>query len=203
MDSSVIMTILKVLLVPLLMLLDYHLTIRSVILLKQTHGQHYVIEHHELNPLWQGDVADRRWLNPLHLLFVMVSLLAFGLLGFFAVLLPIYMYVFDFIFGMAVVAYSVMVGRHISNILIARYSNRNPSALSGEVKMSQVYVYCASRAQSIGLLPLLMLYAILAPSAFSIGGVFGGLRLALAHGSWLRHYNKKKSGAGEPRSAVP
>src|SRR5262245_6019846 len=57
----------EVLLVPVLMVLDYYLTLYGAHLAEQSYRRHFKTEHYELNPIWQRAVARRRWINLWHL----------------------------------------------------------------------------------------------------------------------------------------
>lgn len=56
-----------ILAVPLLMLLDYALTILGARASLQVYRRHFRMPHYELNPMWQKSVAQLRWFNPRHL----------------------------------------------------------------------------------------------------------------------------------------
>jgi hypothetical protein len=62
----------EVLFVPVLMVLDYYLTLYGAHLAERSYRRHFKIEHYELNPIWQSAVARRHWINLRHLAVVML-----------------------------------------------------------------------------------------------------------------------------------
>ena len=62
----------EVLFVPVLMLLDYYLTLYGAHLAEQSYRRHFKTEHYELNPIWQSAVSRRHWINLRHLACVVV-----------------------------------------------------------------------------------------------------------------------------------
>jgi hypothetical protein len=58
----------EVFLVPVLLLLDYFLTVGGSKLAARKYSQHFKFEHYEMNPLWQKTISQGKWLNPKHLL---------------------------------------------------------------------------------------------------------------------------------------
>src|SRR5215469_12277184 len=63
-----------ILAVPVLMLLDYVLTILGAKAGVRVYRQHFQSPYYELNPLWQKSVEQLRWFNPRH--FIIVCLVA-------------------------------------------------------------------------------------------------------------------------------
>ena len=62
----------EVILVPAFMLADYFLTLAGAVLRDRKYSDHFKTEHYEMNPLWQKDVARKKWLNPRHIVLVVV-----------------------------------------------------------------------------------------------------------------------------------
>ena len=65
-----LLLIVVLLAVPVLMLLDYLLTILGAKASVRVYRRHFVVPNYELNPLWQESVRKQRWLNPRHLAIV-------------------------------------------------------------------------------------------------------------------------------------
>ncbi len=177
-----------ILAVPLLMLLDYALTILGARASLQVYRRHFRMPHYELNPLWQKSVAQRRWFNPRHL----------GLVCLVTALLLLPEWLPDFPFaalqlplGMLLGAYVAVCGRHLTNLLLFWYLNRHPEEISGEVTMTQRLGLRISLFNVFGLVPLAGLVAALAPEPYPIGVLLGVLAIALAHIVWVRRAGPK------------
>src|SRR5262245_55141128 len=98
------------LIIPLLMLVDYFLTLVGARLAEEKYLLHFRIATYELNPIWQKSVQERRWFNPRHLVLValVTILLLLGdsqadVLGQF----------FSFLVGILLGAFGSVVGLHI------------------------------------------------------------------------------------------
>src|SRR5450631_4249712 len=132
--------------VPILMLVDYFLTLAGAVLREKKYSEHFKIQDYELNPIWKNAISGRKWFNPRHLVLTFgVSVFviwvtnqpdapedaAAGLLGCF------------------IGAGSLVVGRHISNLLTFHFAVRNPDAISGQVVMSHQLLLAISTFQTI------------------------------------------------------
>jgi hypothetical protein len=173
----------EVFIIPVLMLLDYFLTVWGSILRGKKHAQHFRFEHYELNPIWQKSIAQKKWLNP-------------GLLGIVTAVTAI-CFVWsvawkgedDFAqgaLGFVTVLYGSIVGRHLENICAFRFLFLHPECVSGEVTMSHLLALHMAQFHCIALCLLLVLIAIFSPSPFLIGGVLSQVYLFFLHWKWIK-----------------
>jgi uncharacterized protein (DUF983 family) len=108
------------------------------------------------------------------------------------------------ILGALLVLFSMIVGKHISNILTFRHLAKRPDRATGEVTMSHQLVLRMSMYQSLIVLLPVLLVAILSRSNFARGGVLGITFFIYAHFRWIRKTNRrdrKKAAQNEPESA--
>jgi len=131
--------------------------------------------------LWQKSIAKKNWFNLRHTLITI-------LLSVYLVWLTNYVdaseEVTNALLGCLIVCFAMIVGRHISNLLIFRYFNRHPEAISGQVTMSHPLVLAISTYHYMTVLLPVALIALCSGSAFAYGGVAGiGLSL-FSHTIW-------------------
>src|SRR5262245_41203016 len=187
-----------VLLAPVLMLLDYYLTLFGARLADRVYRQHFKVEHYELNPIWQNAVAQRRWLNVRHL--VLVALVA-GILVLLAEVLEADMTLLDAMLGFLFTIYGLLLGRHLSNILTFVYLGRHPDEVAGEVRLSHRYVLSLSVYQLLAAAVPIAMIAVFSTSPFVLGALAGMLALMLVKASWLvRARRKARRDPASPRA---
>jgi len=105
----------EIFLLPVLMFADYFLTVAGNIQRDKKYSEHFKVEHYELNPIWQKSIAEKKWFNVRHILLtISVTAILAGLLEFGD--LPDGLV--QVISGAWVVLFSIVIGRHLSNILI-------------------------------------------------------------------------------------
>ena len=179
-----------VLLLPLLMLIDYYLTLIGARLYGRKYGQHVRLEQYELNPLWQTSINQPRWFNPRHLLLViLITLLLLPLAGWGTGSVW-----FDlFLSGTLLTSFAFIIGRHLANILTFYVAIKQPEAIEGEVQMSHVMSLRASQHQLFILFVPLLLSTWVTKHPFLIGGVTAVLVLWLVHWLWLWRYRRQQS----------
>ena len=178
----------EILLLPLLMFADYFLTVLGSIEREKRHALHFKIEDYELNPLWQKAIRERKWFNLRHTLIVIAatSVLMWAPESgnmpeeFAQVML-----------GALLVLLSMIVGKHISNILTFRYLVKRPDRASGQVTMSHQLVLRISMYQTLIVLLPILLIAILSRSDYAVGGVFGVTLFICVHLGWIRKANRR------------
>ena len=171
-----------------MMFADYYLTLASVISKDKGYANHFKVEHWELNPIWQKQVAQKKWFNPKHILIV-------ALFSSVAILLPEYGTMPDSFcqafLGCLIGMFSIIVGRHLSNLLIFRYVTRNPDEISGQITMSHDFVLSMSLYQYLGICFFLGLIALLSRSLFVIGSFVGAVLVVTHHSRWIRRHRKQ------------
>jgi uncharacterized membrane protein YciS (DUF1049 family) len=158
----------ELLLFPVMMLLDYFLTVWGAILSERKYKQHFKFEHYEINPIWQKTIARKQWFNPKHLasvafVSVMCILWSNGWTG--------RDYVMEGMFGFITIFIAGIIGVHVSNILTFNYLLRHPEFVSGEVTMSHLLTFSMSRFRLCTLFFPLVLISIFSPTPFVIGGL--------------------------------
>lgn len=181
----------ELILVPMLMLADYWLTILGAKMSLAVYRQHFLAPTYELNPVWRKSVDRLQWFNLRH---VAGTVLLTGLLlltdqwdllardvdkgqPFDA---------FEFLLGGLLSAWSVVCGRHLSNLLQFRYMNRHPQEIAGQVQLSMKLIMKISQYMYVGWLPLVALLVWMEPSAFTAGVLLGLCGVVLAHVFWGR-----------------
>jgi hypothetical protein len=170
--------------VPVLMLADYALTIAGARLHAGGYGRHFVIEHYELNPVFQRAVATRRWFNPKHLAIVVAFTVL--LVAFDQFLLRGERALGAAFAGALTTVFVSVNARHLSNIALFAYVRRHPDALSGEVRMSHLLVLSMSACQTLLVLLPVALVAWTTRHPFALGAFAGCVAFALAHLVWYR-----------------
>jgi hypothetical protein len=186
----------EVLLIPVLMLADYYLTVFGAVLGAKAYRQHFRTENYELNPLWQQDIARKRWLNPRHLFLTLVVSVTMLIVtqtvppgdGFVELLL-----------GAVLVMFACIIGRHLTNIATYAYAVRFPDGIRGQVEISPQTMLVLSLFQSLVVgCPLLMI-ALLSPSPFALGGLIGVLLLVVVQLFWLRRSTRRRPPVSDAR----
>lgn len=194
----------EALLLPVFMVTDYFLTVLGAIHREKGYSRHFRLEHYELNPIWQKDVAAKRWINPRHLILTaLVSGLLIGLMegGEFLPAFDGTISVFNEMFlGAALSSFAIIIGRHINNLLIFRHLEHRPHDLTGVLTMTHGFALSTSLYQTIMVFVPLALIAGLSGSTYATGGMIGSGALALAHLSWMRRASKR-AGA-DPTGAI-
>lgn len=179
-------------LVPILMLADYALTILGAKTSIAVYRNHFVMGSYELNPVWRKSVDQIRWFNARHLIVValITILLCMADLG-LAILDPdlatLELDALALILGILLGAFGTVCGRHLTNLLLFRYLNRNPQEISGQVYLSMILTLKLSQFQSIGLVPLSIIVAVLVPNSYTVGVSIGLIALVFAHFVWARN----------------
>src|SRR5207302_3204738 len=62
----------EVLLLPVLMFVDYFMTVLGAVQRDKKYSHHFKVRHYELNPIWQTAIAQRKWFNVRHAVMVLV-----------------------------------------------------------------------------------------------------------------------------------
>jgi hypothetical protein len=178
----------ELILVPAFMFADYFLTLAGAVLKDRKYGDHFKAEHYELNPIWQKHVAKMKWLNPRHIaLTVVISSLLILLVEFAEMPEPF----IRALLGCLFVVFGMVIGRHLSNLMIFRYVIRKPDEISGQVAIAHTLLLSVSLYQYLTILVPLALIAIFSPSPFVIGACVGAVLVLVVHLIWIRKYRKQ------------
>jgi len=177
----------QILFIPIIMLLDYYLTILGSTLRDKKFSQFIKVEQYELNPIWQRDINRKKLFNHRHVFSVLlVSFLLFILTEF----LDVNHTIFEILFGFAIGIYGMIIGRHISNILTFFHVLLKPNDVSGEITFSHQYALLTSLYQYfVALIPLAILSAFL-HSPILVGCTVGAIGFLLTHVIWLWRYRR-------------
>ncbi|HSG31910.1 MAG TPA: hypothetical protein VLB82_10230 [Thermodesulfobacteriota bacterium] len=178
----------EILLLPIMMFADYFLTILGAIKIEQGYSKHFKTEHYELNPQWQQDVKEIKWFNIKHIIVTILVTIGLGYI-FESFYLPYAL--IKMLIGCILVLYAMIIGRHITNLLIFSYVNRNPGHISGEVNMTHEFVLYLSLFQTVMVLVPIILIAIFSNSYFSYGGAIGITLFILVNYQWIRKANRQ------------
>ena len=183
-------------LVPAFMLADYFLTIVGAKQRDKKYSEHFTTEHYELNPTWQKQIAQGKWLNPKHLLITTVVTLLLVLVIEAAEGVPEPLA--QGILGGLLVFFGAVIGRHLYNLLIFRDINRKPNEISGQVAMAHGLMLRMSLYQYVVVLIPLALIAVLSPTPFVLGGLLGVVLLLVHHLRWIGRYRKEQRSLNGP-----
>jgi hypothetical protein len=185
----------ELLLIPTFMLADYFLTLAGAVQKEKKYGDHFKTEHYELNPIWQRQVAQKKWFNPKHLLLTVAVTLFLILM---AELVEMPEYFVTGVLGCLLVFFGMVVGRHLSNLMIFRYMIKKPQDISGQVTMTHALLLSLSLYQYLVVFVPLILIALFAPSPFVVGAVWAGVLQVLIHMTWISKYRKKAGSSNRP-----
>jgi hypothetical protein len=184
----------EIVVLPLLMLSDHFLTILGAVQKDKGYSDHFKTEHYELNPIWQKSVNRKAWLDPRHLLLtVLATYVLAGILEFGDTPAPFAEGVFGFLF----VCFGMVIGRHLSNILLFRRVARKPEEITGQVVMAHSLALSSSAYQYLIVAVPIVMIAIFNPTGFTIGSLAGAIMIFVVHFFWLRKHNKKASAMQE------
>ncbi len=172
----------EVFIFPMLILADYFLTVGGAILSEKKYRQHFKFENYELNPIWQKNIAEKRWLSPKFLLSVAaVTVFCFV----WAIIWSEDDPVFEGLFGFCVVLSSSLIGYHLTNILTFNYLAHHADSISGEVVMSHLLILKMAQFRSMGLMFILIVVAVFSPTPFVVGGVCSQIFLVFIEARWF------------------
>ncbi len=181
----------EIIILPILMLLDYFLTVFGAIQSEKRYSEHFKVQHYELNPIWQQQIAQKKWFSPRH--FFMVVMISVALV-YLAELGSLPDPAIQGILGCLFVSYGMIVGRHLSNIMIFRYFVDNPDDISGQVTMAHSISLTISTYQYLVVLIPMIFVAAFSPTPFVLGGLVGVVLVLLMHVKWiLRHKKETKA----------
>lgn len=170
------------------MFADYFLTVVGAILKEKKYDLHFKTKYYELNPVWQKHIEQKKWFNPKHILLTLaISSILIFLTEIGSLPEP-----FPQVFlGVILSVFAMLIGRHLSNLMIFVYIGRRPDEISGQVTMSHPLILWLSLFQYlVGIIPLVLIL-VFTRSSFVLGAVIGSVLLILTHLRWLRKYRKK------------
>lgn len=165
--------------VPILMLVDYALTILGAKFSAVVYRNHFMTPTYELNPLWRKSVDQIRWFNPRHI--AAVALIT----AFLAIVDQSLPYdSFKLPLGILLGAFGSVCGRHLTNLMLFSYLNRHPHEISGQVHLSLNLILKISQFTYIGLVPIFAIVVALVPNLYTVGVLLGILAVVFAHFVW-------------------
>jgi len=179
--------------IPVMMITDYYLTLLGKRSRDSVYFQHIASEEYELNPAWQKDINRFRLFNYKHILTV---ILVTGYFYFAALLIR--QSWFDILFGALFNLYAYIIMRHLNNIFIFRYVNKNPDLMSGKTTVAHLFNLKMSQYQSFTTALVLLLIFGWTQSWFLLGGGCGLLLFSLTQLRWIRLYKKKRMTINKP-----
>ncbi len=189
----------ELILVPAFMFSDYFLTLAGAVLKDKKYCNHFKTEHYELNPIWQKQIAQKKWLNPRHIVLTIVISSVLILLAEFGEMPEPFIQGF---FGCFLAVYGMIIGRHLSNLMIFRYMIRKPDEISGQVTMTHALLLSLSLYQYlVGFVPLVFI-AIFSPSPFVHGASVGAALLLAVHLKWIWKHRKQTEASNKPSEAA-
>ena len=188
------------LLVPVFMFADYFLTLAAAVQMRRKYGDHFKIEHYELNPIWQKDVARKRWLNPRHIALVVVLSSVLILLTECIEMPEPFIQAW---LGGVLVVLGMVIGRHLANLMVCRYVARRPDEISGQVTLSHALMLSMSLGQYLTVLVPLALIAVFSPGPFVIGAAVGAVLVLAVHLIWIAKHRRQARASTQQGKATP
>jgi hypothetical protein len=85
----------------------------------------------------------------------------------------------------------MIIGRHVSNILIFRSVVKKPNDISGQITMAHSLVLAISTFQYFVAVMPIALIAVFAPTPFGLGGLAGAILILAVHARWIQRYKKQ------------
>jgi hypothetical protein len=191
----------EILLLPIMMFSDYFLTVFGAIQKEIKYDDHFKAQHYELNPIWQKQISQKKWFNPRHILLtVLVSGVLAGLIEFG----NIPAFVVQGLLGCVFVLFGMIIGRHLSNIMVFRYLVKKPDDISGQITMAHSLILSISTYQYlVGVIPIAII-AVFTPTPFALGGLGGAILILAVHVRWIQKYKSQikastKADAGDSK----
>jgi hypothetical protein len=188
----------EIIILPILMFLDYFLTVLGAIQKEKKYSEHFKAQHYELNPIWQKQIAQKRWFNPRHILLTISISIVFAYLIEFCDMSSFFI---QGLFGCLFVSFGMLIGRHLSNIMIFRYLAKRPQDVSGEVTMTHSLLLFTSAYQYLVVLIPIIFIAAFTPSPFVFGGLVGTILMIIVHIGWILRYKKQIKASN--KTAIP
>lgn len=146
----------------------------------------------EANAYLRTAVNQRNWLNP-RLILGLVLLLIITLLADQMPQVGEPDLIMDLLFTAMFTYFAVIIGRHLSSLLIFNHVNRNPSELSGVIQMTTRLQMHFALFQHVAVIPVVVLLTIYSPNRYTVGALLGVSLLMGANLFW----------AFQARSATP
>ena len=187
----------EILLLPILMFSDYILTVTGAIQKEKKYDDHFKTPHYELNPVWQKSISEKRWFNPRHLLLTLIVSIGLTFLVEFGGL-PTFL--IQGMIGCLFVVYGMIIGRHLSNILVFWLFDKKPDEISGQVVMTHSLLLSISAFQYlIGLIPIFFIVAFV-PTPYTIGGLAGACLIFIVHAIWIKKHGRQMNASDQNES---
>ena len=190
----------QILLLPALMFADYFLTIWGAVLKDKGYGKHFKVEHYELNPMWQKAISRKRWINPRHIL---LTLLISGILSLLLESGGLPEPMPDCLFGFLFVFFGMIVGTHLSNIMIFRRFARHPEEITGQVVMAHSLTLSISTFHYLVVAIPVAMIAIFNPTPFTVGGAVGAASVFGVHCVWILRHKRAPNPQGGANAGQP
>jgi hypothetical protein len=179
-----------VFLTPLLMLADYFLTLLGNKYRKRV--PYLQSETYELNPEFRHAVDNNEKFNFRHLTYTVI----FTFLSFMFYKQGDKNFLEGFT-GYIVTTFGLVNARHIGNILVFRFSIKNPQEVKGVVQSSHLYNLKNSLFQTIGLATVFLLFLVLKPIPFLVGAFCSQVISIIHQLFWIDKHNNPKTGLNE------
>jgi hypothetical protein len=184
----------EILLVPVLLLSDWFLTVLGAIEKEKKHSQHFKTPHYELNPIWQKAIAKKKWFNPRHLLITTIVTLLFFCVTELIDNVEIFGgldFLSEGLLGFVFVLFGMIIGRHLSNLLIFRQLAKMPNDISGQISMSHLLsLRISSYSYLVATVPMVIV-AVFVRTPFVIGGAVGSCMILAVHLKWIVKHRRQ------------
>lgn len=186
----------ELLLVPVMLAVDYFLTLWGAAAAERIHARHFRYEQYELNPAWQRDIKQRRWFNPRAMLRIGLVSVACMYLAWIPAAPQFFEVLMGFFFG----SHGAIIGRHVGNLMSFRYLDKHPHEIQGEVYLAYPTLMTFSQSNYLVAVVPLLLIGIMTGQPMVLGGIAGALFVFALHGFWRR---KARKAAAKPVPTEP
>jgi len=172
-------------------LADYYITIYSARLFQGSIRQHIRFEGSiELTPEFQKDVDALRWVSPNFVLRWLGSFLLLYLVWWLTTRRLAIPQVFDLVMGGLFLREAVVLMRHLRNLALVRF---HPGGLTGTLLYEHWLTLQLSAAELFLFGLLYLIFGLLLPSWFFLGGALFCLLTAWQHWTYARKARSRKS----------
>lgn len=180
----------EIFIIPILMLADYFLTVAGARLSEKKYRQHFKITSYELNPIFQKQIAQKRWFNAKHFAAVLImTTLCFLWFYNWEELTEENEVWFGFLLGL----FTTIIGAHLSNIFLFAYLNKHATEVSGEITLHHCYTLITTGFRYVTVLLPAIAIGIFAGSPFVYGVISSLVTLIFLHIVWYAKARKSRN----------
>jgi len=163
----------------ILMQTDYILTIVGNRLKNKKYSEYFVFDSYELNPLHKKNMEKNKVFN-----FWYIFASVFLSLAVYTVTVYGRENLAEFMAGGLLIHYTILISRHLSNIITFSVFKRKNSLVEGRIRLSGKYLLLISRLNYMSFAVVLAVISIFSFSYFVLGGLVMSILMFFAHFLW-------------------